>query len=162
MNSTYSTYTAPFGHLVVTSMKRSNGTQQMLWATVILAFLVHYVWVWYRSKHIPGPFLASITNLQRVWWVKTGCPQLYHQALHARYGAVLRIGPNMMSFSNPEDIPTVYPIRPGFPKVCRNKKCHGQIQKLKNMTRPNVDLLERLLCSTTSVHPRAWLHIRCF
>ncbi|KAL3255192.1 hypothetical protein ABHI18_008399 [Aspergillus niger] len=71
---------------------------------------------WWSLRHIPGPFLASITNLPRVWWVKTGRAHLYHQALHKKYGDVVRLGPRMVSFSNPEAIPTVYPIRPGFPK----------------------------------------------
>ena len=40
------------------------------------------------------------------------------QGMRERYGEVVRTGPNMVSFSNPEAIPTVYPTRPGFPKVC--------------------------------------------
>ncbi|KAL1866899.1 hypothetical protein Daus18300_006602 [Diaporthe australafricana] len=60
--------------------------------------------------------MASITNLQRAWWVKTGRAHLYHQSVHATYGDVVRIGPRMVSISNPEAIPTLYPIRPGFPK----------------------------------------------
>ncbi|PYI01677.1 putative cytochrome P450 oxidoreductase [Aspergillus sclerotiicarbonarius CBS 121057] len=89
-----------------------------LWAGG-LAFtlgLLQLVRTWWSMRHIPGPLLASITNLPRVWWVKTGRAHLYHQALHAKYGDVVRIGPRMVSFSNPEAIPTVYPIRPGFLK----------------------------------------------
>ena len=73
---------------------------------------------WWCLRHISGPPLASITNLQRVWWVRTGRAHLHHQAIHAKYGDVVRIGPHMVSISNPEAIPTIYPIKPGFPKVC--------------------------------------------
>lgn len=83
---------------------------------VALAFLYRSFASWYRLRHVPGPFFASISNLQRVWWVKTGRAHLHHQAMHRRYGPVVRTGPNMVSFSNPADIPTVYPIRTGLPK----------------------------------------------
>lgn len=84
---------------------------------VIMATCLQLFRTWWSLRHIPGPFLASITNFQRVWWVKTGRAHLYHQAVHAKYGDIVRIGPHMVSISNPEAIPTVYPIRPGFPKV---------------------------------------------
>ncbi|KAI1375397.1 putative benzoate 4-monooxygenase cytochrome P450 [Hypoxylon crocopeplum] len=71
---------------------------------------------WWPLRHIPGPLFAKITNLQRVWWVKTGRAHLIHEQIHQKYGEVVRIGPNMVSISNPEAIPTVYPMRPGFPK----------------------------------------------
>ncbi|PIG81786.1 hypothetical protein AARAC_011839 [Aspergillus arachidicola] len=92
---------------------------QLIWLAVGAASIViflHLFTTWWHLRHIPGPFLASITNLQRVWWVKTGRAHLYHQAIHAKYGEVVRIGPHLVSFSNPEAISTVYPIRPGFPK----------------------------------------------
>jgi hypothetical protein len=72
---------------------------------------------WYRLRHIPGPFPACITNFQRVLWVKTKRAHLILQDVHEKYGEVVRIGPNMVTFSNPEAIPTVYTTRTGFPKV---------------------------------------------
>ncbi|KAI0892191.1 putative benzoate 4-monooxygenase cytochrome P450 [Annulohypoxylon nitens] len=71
---------------------------------------------WWRLRHIPGPFFAKFTNLQRFLWVKTGRAHLIHEDLHRRYGEVVRIGPNMISISNPEAIPIIYPTRPGLPK----------------------------------------------
>lgn len=68
-------------------------------------------------RHIPGPFLASISNFPRMSWVPTKRAHLILQEMHEKYGEVVRIGPNMVSFSNPEAIPTVYPTRQGFPKV---------------------------------------------
>jgi hypothetical protein len=87
----------------------------------LVALLIHLFRTWWRLKDVPGPFWASITNLQRVWWVHTGRAHLYHQAVHAKYGEIVRIGPHMVSISNPKAIPTVYPIRPGFPKVGSSK-----------------------------------------
>ena len=78
---------------------------------------VHLFRVYWQLRHIPGPFWAKFTNLQRVAWVRTGRAHEIHQAVHDKYGEVVRFGPNMISLSNPAWIPTVYPIRPGFPKV---------------------------------------------
>ncbi|KAK3940211.1 Pisatin demethylase, partial [Diplogelasinospora grovesii] len=66
-----------------------------------------YVWLsWRRLSHIPGPFPASITDLQRMLWVKTKRAHLILQDVHEKYGEVVRIGPNNVVFSNPEAIPT--------------------------------------------------------
>ncbi|KAI0421421.1 putative benzoate 4-monooxygenase cytochrome P450 [Xylaria grammica] len=82
----------------------------------LLTFTLRSILSWYRLSHIPGPLLPSLTNIPRVFWVKTGQSQNYHQKLHQKYGEVVRMGPNMVSISNPEVIPILYPTRPGFPK----------------------------------------------
>ncbi|KAL7928631.1 cytochrome P450 CYP4/CYP19/CYP26 subfamily protein [Trichoderma chlorosporum] len=101
------------------SFREDVGAVRLLGLVVlatIAAILVHLFQTWWSLRHIPGPFLASLTNLQRVWWVKTGRAHLYHQAVHEKYGDIVRIGPHMVSVSNPEAIQTIYPIRSGFPK----------------------------------------------
>ncbi|KAI1748008.1 putative benzoate 4-monooxygenase cytochrome P450 [Xylaria castorea] len=82
----------------------------------ILTFTLRTLLSWSRLSHIPGPLLPSLTNLPRVLWVKTGQCQKYHRQLHEEYGEVVRLGPNMVSVSNPEVITILYPTRPGFPK----------------------------------------------
>lgn len=72
---------------------------------------------WWRLRDIPGPFFARVTNLQRILWVKSKRAHLYLQAEHAKHGDVVRIGPNMVSISNPEVLPMIYTTRTGFPKV---------------------------------------------
>ncbi|KAI1423699.1 putative benzoate 4-monooxygenase cytochrome P450 [Xylaria sp. FL1777] len=96
------------------------GVVKHLLAPIIGAFVLTFVLSsfisWFRLRHIPGPLLPSLTNLPRVFWVKTGQSQNYHKQLHQKYGEVVRMGPNMVSISNPEAIPILYPTRPGFPK----------------------------------------------
>ena len=85
---------------------------------ISLLLVVFQLWrTWWRLRHIPGPFPASITNFQRVRWVTTKRAHLKLQGMHEKYGEVVRIGPNTVVFSNPEAIPTVYTARTGFPKV---------------------------------------------
>lgn len=96
----------------------------VLLATVII-LLGHFLFCLYRSyyrlKHIPGPIWARLTNLQRVWWVQTRKAHEIHQQLHEKYGISVRLGPNMVSISDPEAIPVIYPARMGFPKVRDNQ-----------------------------------------
>lgn len=91
-------------------------------AVVAIGLVVVYLFArwfptWWRLRHIPGPFWASITDLPKILWVKTGRAHLIHQKLHEKYGELVRIGPNTVIFRSPTAIPTVYPMRPGFPKV---------------------------------------------
>ncbi|KAK7931819.1 Benzoate 4-monooxygenase cytochrome P450 [Apiospora marii] len=83
---------------------------------VLTVALLRAFRTWSALRHVPGPFLASFTNLPRSWWVMTGRAHQYHRAAHAKYGDVVRIGPRMVSVSNPDAIPIIYPFRPGFPK----------------------------------------------
>lgn len=94
-----------------------HGVIVLLSSLVIGLVIVQLCRTWWRLKHIPGPFPASITNFARVRWVGTKRAHLILQETHDKYGEVVRIGPNMVSFSNPEAIPIIYPMRPGFPKV---------------------------------------------
>ncbi|MCJ1468060.1 hypothetical protein MMC07_006686 [Pseudocyphellaria aurata] len=70
----------------------------------------------WRLKSIPGPFWAGLTNLSRVQWVRSRRAHEIHMNLHDQYGDCVRFGPNMVSIADPEAIPTVYPMRPGFVK----------------------------------------------
>lgn len=86
---------------------------------VALLVLLQLGRTWWRLRHIPGPFFAKFTNLQRVYWVKTKRAHLILQEAHEKYGELVRIGPNTVSIHNPEVLPTIYTARLGFPKVSR-------------------------------------------
>lgn len=71
---------------------------------IIPGFLLCYaVWtfaIWYRLRHIPGPFTASFSYL---WVTKT---VLRGQSLSAytslkKYGSMVRIGPNYVVADDP-------------------------------------------------------------
>lgn len=49
----------------------------------------------YRAdlRKIPGPFLASISNIDRIWSCALGKQMNYHIDLHASYGPLVRVGP---------------------------------------------------------------------
>lgn len=72
----------------------------------------------YRSdlRNLPGPFLASISNLDRLWSCALGNQMTYHLSLHAKYGPVVRVGPNHVSISHGGAIQKLYSISTKFTK----------------------------------------------
>ena len=74
----------------------------------------------YFRRHlysIPGPFINSLTSVPRLLSVAYGHHHLDTIALHCRYGPLVRIGPNHVSFtSDTEALSTVYSISSRFEK----------------------------------------------
>ena len=68
-------------------------------------------------RDIPGPFLASFTDLWRTLKVHGGRFELSNQALHAKYGDLVRVGPNCISVGDPREIRQIYGINRLFEKV---------------------------------------------
>ncbi|KAF3171428.1 hypothetical protein TWF225_010599 [Orbilia oligospora] len=69
-----------------------------------------------RLRRIPGPFLAGLTNLWRVYYVKKGDAQDTYIRLHKKYGNVVRVGPNCVSVSGLDAIQAIYNVQDKFPK----------------------------------------------
>jgi len=91
----------------------------LLLATVFSSLVFSAVRTRYRTglRKIPGPWLASISGLDRARSCATGLQMNYHLRLHERYGEIVRVGPKHVSFSNTDLIPTVYSIGSKFYKV---------------------------------------------
>ncbi|KAI0600094.1 cytochrome P450 [Biscogniauxia sp. FL1348] len=68
----------------------------MLFGALLLALVCDRVWTWYRLRHIPGPFWAS---LSKYWQIKTqirGHWYLDLKEVGDQYGELFRIGPNQL------------------------------------------------------------------
>ena len=118
----------------------SNAAVQLAFfvATITFGFLLlRFLESYIRLRQVPGPFLAAWSNLPRVSWALSKRAHEIHIELHEKYGDLVRFGPNMVSVSDPREIPTLYPMRPGFVKV-------GMSDKLKVDTdiNPVVRLLQ--------------------
>lgn len=68
----------------------------------------------------PGPLLASFSNIWRFVDVWNRRPDITQIALHRKHGDVVRLGPNVLSFSDPAAIKQIYGLNKGFVKVCRS------------------------------------------
>jgi hypothetical protein len=84
-----------------------------------VGMICQLLWVYFSSpiKSIPGPFAAKFTNLWRLFDTWGGRCELTHQMLHEKYGQAVRIGPDIVSLSDPRLIRQVYDSRGTFLKV---------------------------------------------
>jgi hypothetical protein len=90
------------------------------WAPVVAVVVVAYFLRNYFNHGLnkyPGPFLAKFTDFWRFLDVKNGRPDTTQLRLHRQHGDVVRLGPNCLSFSNPEAIKTIYGLNKGFYKA---------------------------------------------
>ncbi|KAF5486474.1 Cytochrome P450 monooxygenase vrtE [Colletotrichum fructicola] len=90
---------------------------QVALAAGCLAF-IHLVSNYFAAgiRKVPGPFLAGLSNLYRVYNVSKGNNQASLIALHDELGDNVRLGPRVVSIRNPADIAKVYSVKNGFPK----------------------------------------------
>lgn len=65
---------------------------------------------------IPGPLLASCTDLWRVFVVWGRRPEVAHVKLHQKHGNIVRLGPRNVIISDPSALPIVYGTSTGFTK----------------------------------------------
>ena len=89
----------------------------VVWVTAFLLLLrLFYSRYFHGINHIPGPFVASCTDLWRLRQAQKRRPELSHIRLHQKYGPLVRIGPNAVSVSDPQAISVIYALNGGFVK----------------------------------------------
>ncbi|KAF2815188.1 cytochrome P450 [Mytilinidion resinicola] len=84
----------------------------------IILLLSRLLWSYLTSpiRDIPGPFLAKLTDLWRLYSHWAGTHIETQRKLHEKYGSAVRIGPNCVSISDPSLITTIYDTRGDFVK----------------------------------------------
>lgn len=89
--------------------------------SLILLFWFQLLRTRYRKglRHIPGPLVASFSNLWKVIAVHNGDMPRRNMAVHKKYGRVVRIGPKHVSFENPQAFFTIHGSRQAYAKVAR-------------------------------------------
>ena len=90
------------------------------WLTLLSLFLLAYL-AKNRFHHglqkYPGPFFASLTDWWRFFDVLGRRPDVTHIELHRKYGDIIRLGPNTLSFASPAAVKIIYGLNKGFTKV---------------------------------------------
>lgn len=85
--------------------------------TSTVAFLLSNKY-WKGLNKYPGPQLAAYSN----WWRLYDVSKRNHHwttiNLHRKYGDVVRLGPNVLSFSDPRAVKAIYGLNKGMTKVC--------------------------------------------
>lgn len=87
--------------------------------SVIIAFASRFLWNYLRSplKSFPGPFPTRFTNIWRLTDVFKGRCDITQNKLHQKYGPAVRMGPNILSLSDPDLISQVYTTKNPWMKV---------------------------------------------
>lgn len=67
-------------------------------------------------QRYPGPSFAKFTDLWRLLEVRRRRSEVTHLALHKRYGDVVRLGPNVLSFADPKAVKDIYGLNKGYVK----------------------------------------------
>ncbi|EGP84247.1 putative P450 monooxygenase [Zymoseptoria tritici IPO323] len=89
----------------------------LLYATGVVLVLLTFAWLVRRRRrdglrHIPGPWINTVSPFAFPYQVVKGFANVYLYALHEKYGPVVRIGPNEVSFAGPA-LEAIYGLRKG-------------------------------------------------
>ena len=111
---------------MISSVLFLPGYQSWFWLISLVA-VVRLLYLRYHDSlhNYNGPFLASFTNLWRVYHSysnRYGKPLIN---IHEKYGSVVRLGPNVLSFGQPQAIRDIYGPGKNFGKV--NSMFHREI-----------------------------------
>ncbi|KAH7027179.1 cytochrome P450 [Microdochium trichocladiopsis] len=64
-------------------------------------------------RSVPGPWINSISEAPAAFALITGNQHLYYRSLHDKYGPVVRVSPNELSFISPDAREEIYGLRKG-------------------------------------------------
>ncbi|KAH7122444.1 cytochrome P450 [Dendryphion nanum] len=81
-------------------------------AFVLFIFYRIYTYLTHPLRSFPGPFFCRLTNLPYSTWFFSGRRDFYILSLHERYGPVIRIAPNELSFNTANSWKDIYGFRP--------------------------------------------------
>ncbi|KAJ8089129.1 hypothetical protein PM082_014377 [Marasmius tenuissimus] len=74
------------------------------YTTILLCTLIYRISPFHPLAGYPGPLVCRITKWRSAWAAKHGKLHLLYSDLHERYGDVVRVGPNELSFRSVEAI----------------------------------------------------------
>ncbi|KAF2018040.1 benzoate 4-monooxygenase cytochrome-like protein P450 [Aaosphaeria arxii CBS 175.79] len=95
----------------------------------------------------PGPPLARVTDIYLTWYAYRGSRHLCYQRAHERYGPVVRIGPNQLSFKSTTALKSIYGFRSNvrkadfytaFPANKKTVNVHSSIDKMQHARKRRV------------------------
>lgn len=106
-------------HQMTMSLDSSAKTPAVLaFLILLLSIVFRYVKQYFRLSHIPGPFLARLSNIPRFWWVYNRDAHNVHIAQHRQYATkgsewapLVRYGPNAVSVGTAAAVETIYRMR---------------------------------------------------
>lgn len=89
----------------------------------------------------PGPRIASVTDIWRAIDMHKRDTHITYRKLHAKYGDIVRVAPNVLSFSDPAAVRDIYGLNKGYIKV---SPCTCHIVRKVSLTQERVDTMMSL------------------
>lgn len=86
-------------------------------SAIVLVVSVQLFSIWSKHSKIPGPILAALTNLTRLFWTWQDQPFDTYIDLHKKYGPIVRYGPNAISIADVSELPAIYGFQYNYEKV---------------------------------------------
>jgi hypothetical protein len=82
----------------------------------LLLLFVAYRLLFSPLAKIPGPWITSLTSLWLMYHEFLGDRTEILDALHSKYGDIVRVSPTEVSFNNAEALKDIYGIKSGYSK----------------------------------------------
>lgn len=108
--------------------------------------LVIYRLFFHGLSRYPGPKLAAISQAWYSYHLSKGTLPQQIRAMHIKYGPVVRIAPNEMSFVTPKSWEDIYGFRSGKPEMAKDSAfTRTQLPTIINAGREEHGYLRRLM-----------------
>jgi cytochrome P450 len=102
-----------------------------------LGVYIYNIWFHPISKY-PGPVLAAASRIPLVWRLAEGDSVAWTTQLHARYGDVVRVAPNELSYANSQAFKDIYGHRKaGQPSFLKDPRFYIDEYTAVDPTRPD-------------------------
>ncbi|KAL4929232.1 cytochrome P450 [Aspergillus undulatus] len=120
----------------------------LLVAVLRAALIVIYRLNFHPLANIPGPFIAKTTWLYSTWYnIVRGRFYLQVQELHEQYGPIVRITPNEIHLSDPENGDKIYYVGSRFTKDAKFYSAFGIDESTFTSTSSDVHRVKRAALS---------------
>jgi cytochrome P450 len=81
------------------------------WIVYLVALAAYRLYLSPLAR-FPGPKLAASSILPKLWYQAAGSSVRWITALHQRYGPIVRVGPNELSFTDAQAFQDIYGFKP--------------------------------------------------
>jgi hypothetical protein len=105
--------------MAITTTKTSLGFMGLAGILIIVplcAYVIYYRYFHPLAKY-PGPLLGSFTNLWKAYQLWTLRMPESLRRMHEKYGDVVRVGPNDLSFNTGDAVSAIYKAGRNLPKT---------------------------------------------
>ncbi|KAF2230840.1 cytochrome P450 [Viridothelium virens] len=91
-------------------------------------------WFFHPLRSVPGPWINSISELPAALALVRGEQHIYYRSLHEKYGSVVRVSPNELSFISVDAREEIYGHRKGGPFMEKSPIFLGAVGNVDGQT----------------------------